>query len=218
MLLNFLLKHCAKHRIFHKFVDVDTLISTLRAFLEMPGSTIRLLSLLCICYFIDETNPKETLVEHFQVLSDDVSALKIDIERKLVSAVDGLCFLRTASKLHQNLDTLQQCDVPEYVSHFLDNLGEESTFAAEILTHLLSDGGHDDSSLTINEKVERATTVLLSDSVSNILSSLRSVLKTLESDMKNSLQELSQEDLDSITTNLCLYMKLHSQGKLKSLS
>ena len=218
MLLNFLLKHCAKQEMFRNFVDVDTLISTLRVLLEMPGSTIRLLSLLCISYFIDETNPKVSLVQHFCILGDDVAAMKIHIEQKLISAVDGLYFLRTASKIRQNLDTLQQCGVPEYVSHFLDNLGEESTLAAEILTHLLSDSGPDDSSLTINEKVERATSILQSDKMSNILSSLQSVLKTLESDMKNSLQELSEENLDAITTNLCLYMKLHSQGKLKSLS
>ena len=214
MLLNLLLNHCAKQEIFHKLVDPDALISTLSVLLETPGSAVRLLSLLCISYFIDDSS---LLMQHFCLFGEDLIALKIRIEKKLMSVTDGLHFLRRASEIHKNLEALQQYGIPEFLSQFLDSSENESTVAAEILTHLLSDSDLNDSSLTINEKMERASTALLSGSLSSIAelhSRLQSVLRTLESDMKKSLKELSLENLNIITTKLCLYIKMHSQGKM----
>lgn len=216
MLLNLLLKHCAKQEIFRKLIDLDALISILSVLLETPGSTIRLLSLLCISYFMDATSPNASLLQHFHLLGDDLIVLKLHIERNLISALDGLHLLKSASYIHENLDALKQYGVPEFVSQFLDSSEEESAVAAELITTLFSDSCPSDGFLAINEKVEKASTILQLGSLSSVVeihSSLQSVIRTLESDMKKCLQELSQKNLETITKQLCLYIKLHTQGK-----
>lgn len=212
---------CVKKKAFCDLIKPESLAHILRNLLDKPGSEVRFHALLCISYFVEANNPE--MVTLFRLCDDDLKVLKFHVLAKTLSAVDGLQFLKRASEIQDNLNVLHQNGISEFVSQFLDGSEEEGAYAAEIITALLSTEStklSDESSLSLGDLVERVISTLpakTAPDVSQLLSRLQSILKILESDMKKHLWDLPSQKLECLTREMCVFLRLHSEGNLLSI-
>ena len=216
-LMKLLFNCCVKDKAFHDLVNPESLSRILHNLLDKAGREVRFHALLCISYFIEANGP-EMLTQQFTLCDDDLKVLKFHVLAKTISALDGLQFLKRASEIQGNLRVLYQNGISEFVSQFLDDSEEEGTCAAEIITALHSVELSDESSLSLDDMVERVISTLpalTAPGVSQCLSSLQSILKILESDMKKHLSDLPSQKLECLAREMCVFLRLHSEGNLQ---